>query len=146
MADARLGTLIGIARRRRMVLTFVGSGLMFVVACALWWAGGKHGAHSGARLASLVLMALTGVLVGLTMTGNMRVHEHGIAVMWGDDRVLLFAELRAIRERQGIGKVEWIFVGPHGSMQHLDKSWIMSEAVRRRIEDERARLVAGGHT
>ncbi len=144
--DARLGPLIGMARQRRSILLFLGSGLAFAVACVLWWAGGKAGAHVGARAGSAILMALTGALLGVSLLSRMKVHEHGIEVAWSDDKVMLFADMRAIRESRKGTKVEWVFVGRHGGMRSLDQSWVMSEAVRQRIEVERARLSRGGQT
>ena len=146
MADARLGPLVGLARPRRTALLFAGTGLMLSLGCILWWAGGKPGAHSGARAASYILMLLTGILLAISLLNRLRVYELGIEAPWSDDKVMLFAEMRAIREQRKRTKVEWVFVGPQGNMRALDQSWVMSEAVRRRIEDERARLIAGGQT
>ncbi len=149
--DGGLGPLIGVARKRTGPLLVGGAVLAVALACVLWWAGGRRGAHPGSRAASVMLLAMTGILIGMHIIGRCQVHEHGLVGAGGtraggSGGVLLFADLRAIREETRGKTRQWIFVDRHGAMRALDQGWLMDDAVRRRIEAERARLAAGGQT
>ena len=98
-----------------------------------------------------MVLALAGILIGMHIMGRCQVHEHGLVGAGGtraggSGGVLLFADLRAIREETRGKTRQWIFVDRHGAMRALDQGWLMDDAVRRRIEAERARLAAGGQT